>query len=325
MSGYDPAFFSDAIIPLPKLTASQNRNRAPVAGSLKSFELTYTHFSIVLHKKRRFAFFTACNIDGTQWRATAQKNEIFSFDKRIPAACQTGNELYELQKGIYVNDFDKGHIVKFQDPQWGTAAVAQKAGAETMNFANCVPQHHTLNRGAWKSIEDYIVKQFTNRTGEDGGKVTVFAGPALLSNDPWYIEKVQGHPFQIPVHFWKVVVYKNMSGRLSVVAFLLSQKAVLLKHSFVVEKKKGIRIAERAGTDFFLNFAKGEPYQISLSFLQKLTGYRFGLDKLHQPYTKEEPAEIILKRVEIPVKAGRAGTQNLGESSLPFMFEGMKL
>jgi endonuclease G len=321
MPGYDPAFFSDTVIPLPKLTAAQNRNRAPISGNTKSFELTYTHFSIVLHKKRRFAFFTACNIDGTQWKATAQKNEIFSFDKRIPAACQTGNELYELQKGLHVNDFDKGHVVKFQDPQWGTASVARKAGADTMTFANCVPQHHTLNRGAWKSIEDYIVKQFTSRTGQDGGKVTVLAGPVLLRNDPWYIEKVQALPFQIPVHFWKVVVYKNKSGRLSAVAFLLSQKAVLLKHGFVVEKKKEIR----AGTDFFLQFAKGEPYQISLAFLQQLTGYRFGLESLHQPYTKEEPAEIVFRRVEIPVKAARAETQAFGETPLPFVFDGIKL
>jgi endonuclease G len=209
MSGYDPAFFSDTVIPLPKLTAAQKRNRVPVAGDTKAFELTYTHFSIVLHKKRRFAFFTACNIDGTQWKATAQKNENFTYDKRIPATCQTGNELYDLHKSVHLNDFDKGHLVKFQDPQWGPAPVAQKAGSDTMTFANCVPQHHTLNRGAWKSIEDYIVKQFTGRTGKDGQRVTVFAGPALLSNDPWYIDRVQGSAFQLPVHFWKVVVYKN--------------------------------------------------------------------------------------------------------------------
>lgn len=186
-------------------------------------------------------------------------------------------------------------------------------------------QHHTLNRGAWKSIEDYIVRQFTIRAGKDGGKVTVFAGPVLVNNDPWYIEKVQGLPLQIPVHFWKVVVYKNRDNRLSAVAFLLSQKAVLLKHGFVVEKKKGIRVAAKGAADFFLDFAKGEPYQISLSFLEKLTGYRFRLDGLHQPYTKEEPAEIIFKRVEIPVKAGRAGAEFLAEQPLPYIFKGMRL
>jgi endonuclease G len=321
MPGYDPAFFSTVVIPLPTLTAAQKRNRVSVAGPKKTFELAYTHFSIVLNKKRRFAFFGACNIDGTQWRATAQRNEQFILDKRIPAECQTGNELYDLYKGIGVNDFDKGHIVKFQDPQWGDATTAQKAGADTMTFANCVPQHQTLNRGAWKSIEDYIVKQFTNRTGKDGQKVTVLAGPVLNNNDPWYIETVQGAPFQIPVHFWKVVVYLNRSSQLSAVAFLLSQKAILLRHGFVVEKKKAAEKAMPAGTDYFLDFAKGEPYQVSLAFLEKLTGYRFGLQKLYQPYT----AEVIFKRVELGVRmAGMVGL-SYADAPLPYTFEGMKL
>jgi hypothetical protein len=109
------------------------------------------------------------------------------------------------------------------------------------------------------------------------------------------------------------------------VAFLLSQKAVLLKHGFVVEKKKEVRITERAGADFFLQFAKGEPYQISLTFLERLTGYQFGLGTLHQPFTREDPAEVIFRRVEIPVKTARAAAKEFDESPLPYVFEGMKL
>lgn len=326
MTGYNPAFFSDINLPLPMLTAWQKRQRAALNVTPKTYELTYTHFSIVLNKKRRFAFFTASNIDGLQWDAFVKQRVDFDFDDRVPPAWQTGDELYDLRSGIGVNDFDKGHIVKFQDPQWGSQTVIKKAASDTMKFANCVPQHQSLNRGAWKSLEDYIIKKFTQKDGADGQKITVFAGPMLLSNDPFYVDRVQGKPFRIPVHFWKVVVYKNRSGIASAVAFLMSQKAVLLKHNFVVEKKGAVTAPERAPQkDFFADFSKGEPYQVSIEFIEKTTGYRFNLQDLNQPYTKEEPTEVIFKRVEIPVSTQRFNSMPFRQKPLHYTFENIAL
>jgi endonuclease G len=52
---------------MPKLSTAQKKNAATnkekVAGDLP-FVLRYEHFSIVMNKKRRLAFFTATNIDG---------------------------------------------------------------------------------------------------------------------------------------------------------------------------------------------------------------------------------------------------------------------
>ncbi|HET7899506.1 MAG TPA: DNA/RNA non-specific endonuclease, partial [Flavisolibacter sp.] len=212
MPGYNSRFFTDVNLPLPKLTAAQKKLRAPLVGKPKSYQLNYTHFSLVLNKERRFAFFTASNIDGRTWKALVNQGEDFATDDRVLPAHQTGNELYNLHSGFGANDFDKGHIVKFQDPQWGAEPVIRQAASDTMRFPNCVPQHQSLNRGAWKSLEDYIVKKFTRKSGADGQKVTVFAGPMLLAEDPYYIDAVQGKPFQLPVHFWKVIVYKNRSN-----------------------------------------------------------------------------------------------------------------
>lgn len=326
MTGYNPAFFADRKLPLPKLTAAQKRQRAAINGLPKSYELTYTHFSIVLSKKRRFAFFTACNIDGSQWQAMEENNASFGLEKRVAAQHQTGNELYSIHSGTGINDFDKGHIVKFQDPQWGTESTIKKAAKETMTFANCVPQHQSLNRGAWKSLEDYIVKKFTRDSGADGQKVTVFAGPMLLANDPFYIDLVEGKPFQVPVHFWKVVVYQNKKSQLSAVAFLMSQRAVLLRHNFVVEKKEKVRPEKRvAKVDFFSDFKKGEPYQVTVDFVERMTGLRFGLQDLHHPYTSEEPTEVIFKRVEIPVKTRAAGDLSFAGKPLHFTFDKISL
>src|SRR5262249_44292337 len=69
--GYNPAFLGGGKrrVPLPQLTAAMVRDAAvnlePADGAPK-YELPYHHYSVVLNARRRLAFFTAVNIDGTQ-------------------------------------------------------------------------------------------------------------------------------------------------------------------------------------------------------------------------------------------------------------------
>ncbi|WP_172746201.1 hypothetical protein [Neorhizobium sp. T7_12] len=66
-SGYKRGFLNGFDIPLPKLTAEQQalaaKNQVAESGD-DPFELKSHHFSLVVHAKRKMAFFTACNIDG---------------------------------------------------------------------------------------------------------------------------------------------------------------------------------------------------------------------------------------------------------------------
>lgn len=327
MPGYDPDFLSYARLPLPQLTASQKAQRAPLLGLPKSFELAYTHFSVVMHKKRRFAFYAATNVDGKTWDALVENRSKFKEDERMAAEHQTGDALYDFDEAAPVNDFDKGHIAKFQDPQWGNAATIRQAADDTMKFPNCVPQHHSLNRGAWKGLEDYIVKKFTKKTGIDGSKVTVFAGPLLLAKDPFYIDAIEGRAVQIPCYFWKLIVYQNKQGQPSVVAFLMSQRALLFKHNIVVTKRASVKgmAPMTAEKDFFADFKSGEPYQITVAFLQTVTGFQFGAEALHQPFTKTEPAEIIFQRVELPVSQKGFAPRRYGNKPLTFTYKGITL
>ena len=325
MSGYNPHFLSGFKLPLPVLTAAQKKQRAPLQQKPKSYVLEYTHFSIVQNKVRGFAFFSATNIDGNSWNIMVKKEAEFKKEEAIADDYQTGNELYGFHQSLIKNDFDKGHITKFQDPQWGDDTTIRQAAADTMKFVNCVPQHQKLNRGAWKSLEDYIVKNFTRKTGVNGRKVSVFAGPALMINDPFYIDEIKGKPFQIPCYFWKVIVYPNKQNLLSAVGFLMSQRNLLLKHGFVMEQKKDIRKALRVEKDFFADFKSGEPYQVSIPFLEQITGFSFGVKALHQPYTKTEPTELIYQRVEVPFKKSAFRLTSFKDQPLSFAFTGIRL
>ena len=291
----------------------------------KLFELKKTHFSIIHNKSRKFAFYVATNIDGSTWKAFVNDNLEFKQEAAIAESHQIGNELYELHRSLVANDFDKGHITKFQDPQWGDDPTIRQAALDTMTFVNCVPQHQKLNRGAWKSLEDYIVKKFTRKTGANGLKITVLAGPLLLKNDPFYIDEINGQPLQLPCYFWKAIIYPNKQNKLSAVGFLMSQRNLLFKHGFVVEKKVDVRKGLRAGPDFFTDFTSGEPYQVSIAFLEEVTGYSFGVSTLHQPYTKTEPTEVIYKRVEVPLTKKALGSLPEIKKPLGFAFGGIRL
>ncbi len=107
----------------------------------------------------------------------------------IPEGAQAGDELYAN------NDFDRGHLVRREDPNWGpTAGVANR---DTFHFTNCAPQLSAFNQRTWLSLEDYILTN-TRRIGK---RASVFTGPVFRQNDPVYRDVA------IPLAYWKVVAF----------------------------------------------------------------------------------------------------------------------
>ena len=115
--GYNPDFLG-ITIPLPELTPT-----ALAFGPLARVEgaddniLRYTHFSIAMCETRRLAFYTAVNIEGSQWVGLERRDDEWFFDPRVPIELQVGNDFYSNEPGG--NFFDRGHLVRRQDPIWG--------------------------------------------------------------------------------------------------------------------------------------------------------------------------------------------------------------
>jgi endonuclease G len=203
--GYDPDFLAQ---PLP----------APVPAAelaeVASAELRYHHFSVVMHRRRRLALLTACNIDGKLAQRPRRESDRWIFDPRLPAEEQTGEEVYRK------NDLDRGHLVRRLDPAWGTSAVqAKAANDDTFHFTNSTPQHHAFNAGdtLWAGLEDYVLD---NADNEDLA-ISVFTGPVLAEDDDVY------RGVQLPRQFWKIVAMVKVSGELSVTGYLLSQATLI--------------------------------------------------------------------------------------------------
>ena len=249
-TGYDPAFLgNDYLIPLPKLSPDLEEDVAILKDGTQI--LRYTHFSLLLSKSRRLAYYTAVNIDGDQLKTMPRNGDRWYFDPRIERKYQSGPELYER------NELDRGHLVRRLDPVWG--GDAQEANEDTFHFTNCSPQHKKLNQKTWLSLEDYILKN----AGNHGLKVAVFTGPIFRSDDFLY----RGE-FQIPAEFWKVAVMIKDDGQLSATAYLQTQKNLIQD----------------------LEFAYGayQTYQVPVAKIEDLTGLDFGELRNHDPIAHQE-------------------------------------
>jgi len=168
--GYQKNFLSKPV-PLPKLSKSQEDDLAPVKDN-DDATANYINYSVQLSASRRFPFFSASNINGKLFRKLSREDK-WRIDERVHKEHQWGPELYRAQK----SDFDRGHMTKREDVQWGHSVMAAtKAADSTFFYSNAVPQHARLNQRIWRLLEDYILHA---ETKEHGLKICVFTGPVL--------------------------------------------------------------------------------------------------------------------------------------------------
>ncbi len=267
--GYDPAFLPGHAVPLPALPealvplAALNRQ----ATAEPRYVLPYHHFSVVLHKERRLALFTAVNIDGRTSRSLHREADHWSLDPRVEEAEQVGEEIYRA------NPLDRGHLVRRLDPAWGaTEAIAQLGNDDTFHFTNCSPQHKDFNQNktTWAGLEDYVL----NNADNHDLKVTVLTGPVLAEDDDRY------RGVRLPRQFWKVVAMVKTDGTLSATAYLLSQEELI----------KGLELAGE------FSYGAYRTYQVPVRRVAELTGLSFGelpdADPLAQQESTREVREI---------------------------------
>jgi endonuclease G len=249
--GYDPDFLGTGSlrVELPELTGTLVPLAALNAEAVTEprYVLPYHHFSVVMNRERRLAFFTAVNIDGKTIMRLPREDDWLA-DPRIPLDSQTDEAIYRK------NPLDKGHLVRRLDPAWGTSAKVAKAGNDdTFHFTNCSPQHEDFNqnRTTWAGLEDYVL----DNAEDENFRVSVFTGPVLAPDDDEY------RGVALPREFWKIVAFEHPSGRLSATAYLLSQRELI----------EGLRISRK---DF--SYGAYGTFQVPIRRVAHLTGLGFG-------------------------------------------------
>lgn len=275
--GYDPAFLPGHTVPLPGLSdelaglAAVNRQ----ATGEPRYVLPYHHFSVVVHRERRLAMFTAVNIDGRTSQSLRREADHWSLDPRVAVTEQIGEEIYRD------NPLDRGHLVRRLDPAWGaTEPIAQLGNDDTFHFTNCSPQHKDFNqkKTTWAGLEDYVL----NNADNHDLKVSVVTGPVLAADDDEY------RGVRLPRQFWKVVAMVKADGTLSATAYLLSQAELI----------QGLE----AATEF--DYGAYRTYQVPVRRIAELTGLSFGelpgvdplagLESTSEATEIRTPADLVL-------------------------------
>ena len=279
--GYDPKFLGTGAltVALPKIPAALKNQVSTFIADPAQFVLKYFNYSVVMHKQRKLAFFSAVNIDGNKQQDVGKRaGDAWFRDPRISPDQQVGDEYYSKQSTFEAdrtkNPFDRGHLVRRLDATWGDSPdEAKQHGDDSFHFTNSTPQFFKFNQGAklWLGLEDFVLAQAV----DSKRRICVINGPVFdgplapagglpsaggaSKADP----KFGGLP--IPKFFWKLMILAE-SGKLQASAFLLSQQDQVL----------GIdRIHESALLEK-LTAAEALVFQISIADLAKFTKLNFG-------------------------------------------------
>jgi endonuclease G len=278
--GYNPKFLGGGhrLIPLPRMSEEMLNDTAenldPTDGAPR-FELPYHHYSVVMNAKRRLAFYTAVNIDGTQERKLDKREQDkWIFDRRVMKRLQIGNEWY-------CKPFDRGHLVRRLDPAWGRSkAIAKTANDDTFHFTNCSPQHSRFNQGKnlWQGLENYLL----DTANKEDRRISVFTGPIFEADDPEY------EGVQVPKRFWKVAAFVRDDGTMGAAGFLVSQEDLLAAMGLEAAAEQVARM-----------------FQVRISEIEKRTRLDFGrlrtVDTFRQgaaPLEAPEEASAELESLE---------------------------
>ena len=277
--GYDENFILNKNISLPKLNDDQIND--VVRDKDGNDIVKYINYSLQLSATHKFPFYTATNIDGLLFKKVPRKDN-WRNDERVKDY-QWGKELYSAPK----SDFDRGHMTKREDVQWGeTIGIALNAADSTFYYTNAVPQHKDLNRDIWRSLEDYILH---TETKQNELRVCVFTGPVLSRSNPYFVTPINDKQIQIPSLFWKVVVFQKEDGNLYRVGFMMSQNKLLSKNAIVEELE--------SDNELFMQFDDADTYQVNISLIEDITGLE--IPKAIDSYSDERSLKLILKEIDI--------------------------
>ncbi len=303
MKGYAPDFLGPGFeVNLPKISPELGAEIATLKDG-NGYVLDYHNYSVVQHAGRKLPVYTVSNIHGKKIKSIPRKSlfpggtDRWVKDKRIAYEHQWGSELYSAK----ANDFDKGHMVKREDVQWGDDdPKAALAAQSTFFYTNSVPQHAKVNRAIWLKLEDFILHE---ETVGDELKVNVMTGPVLQPNDPIFVKKVKGEEVPIPTLFWKVVYFVKGGQQLCKVGFLVGQQGLLEKHKVTHPKvtERGLESADAQ----FMNFEEADTYQVNVAFIESLTGLTF--PEATDPFQDDRPSKLTI--TEVDVRGLEGGTQ----------------
>lgn len=255
--GFDDHFMG-VYVPMPSPSPSLLKHLAPLINSPGSYTLKYPNFSTLHHAVRHVPIVSGINVPKAMRHEELGKgtrDDHWYRDKRIDFDVQLNDAFYEK------SGFDKGHLSRREDAEWGTSIDAAKRAADmTCSYANAVPQVPALNRaafgfhGKWGELEKELLEQGVKGESGKSARICVFNGPLFAADDPVF------KGIQVALSFYKVVVWFDGDGKLRTTCYKLSQEEFVGQIDFV----EVLRFDEVFKTS-----------QVPIRQIQRITGLKF--------------------------------------------------
>ena len=218
--GYDEKFLGIKI-PMPRPKGCLLKYVAKRTDSDNSI-LDYHYFSVIQHAVRKMPIISAINIDGNPDLRLdrTERDDVWLRDRRMDYEMQLNDSFYKS------SGFDRGHMSRREDANWGeTAEIAKEYADLTCVYTNACPQVPRLNRstnsGLWGKLEKLILEKGVEKEKGKYSKITVLNGPIFSEKDRYY------KGIQIPMEFWKIILWFGENGKLRATAFKLSQETLV--------------------------------------------------------------------------------------------------
>jgi endonuclease G len=266
--------FMGVRIAMPVPNTALRKQLAFRKDSPSSYTLKYHHICSIHHALRRVPVVSCINVHG-KYRYDAlgkeSRNDKWFRDNRIDYDAQLNDEWYAK------SGFDKGHLSRREDAEWGaTMSAAKRAADMTCSYANAIPQVPALNRaimgyhGLWGQLEGKLLEVGVKNESGKSGRICVFSGPLFSADDPVY------KAVQVALNCFKIVVWYDGTGALRTTCFRLSQEELVGEVEFEV-----LRFDEVFKT-----------YQCPLKEIEAATGLAFH-DRFRETDTSRGESEIV--------------------------------
>jgi endonuclease G len=178
-------------------------------------QIHYLHFSVVMNPARRLPWYVAYNVKEPTHEARRERHAKWIPDPLVALEFQPTNDHFKR------SGFDRGHLAARSSLAWGELRDAHIASRQAFFWTNTAPQHPSVNRGSYLSVEVW-----ERSVSQQLGPLVVLCGPVLGDDDVPFRDEQLGDDgfvafgtFRVPRAYWKVVVASNDRSSLLCRAF----------------------------------------------------------------------------------------------------------
>ncbi|MDE6296696.1 MAG: DNA/RNA non-specific endonuclease, partial [Muribaculaceae bacterium] len=195
--------------------------------SLSSQIKDYEGFRVSFNRDNKTPNWVSWELLGTETDGPVGRYNTFWTDNEIENCPST----YDYRN----SGFDRGHLCPAADQKW-----SQKAMEDCFVLANICPQDHSLNTGAWKTLESK-----ERLWAQRDSAIVIVSGPIYEPSDQDFIGNAQ---VRVPSAFFKVLAAPYLDNPRGIAFIYPNMTAPGNMENYVVTIDE---VEETTGFDFF--------------------------------------------------------------------------